>query len=309
MSATMRLSSLLVLISSASFACAVEPDPEPDRQAGVWLPGAGALPGTVSRVLTSEVTGRDYEISVALPLGYETSASTYPVLYALDANGEFGTVVETARLLIFEGTVPNLIVVGIGYPVANFLAATPLRAVDLTPTEDADFVRLVAEQFPDLPPLEGSGGAPGFLEFLRRELVPLIESEFRADSTGRALFGHSFGGLFALYALFHGEGTFERVIAGSPSLFWDRRVTFDYEADYARTNDFLAADLLLAVGMLEAGQFDMVANVEEFAEVLESRGHRGLSISTAIFEDETHMSVVPATISRGLRSVYGATAR
>ena len=57
------------------------------------------LERTESWVMTSKVTERDYQISIALPRGYGESTERYPVLYAVDANGQFGTVVESARLM------------------------------------------------------------------------------------------------------------------------------------------------------------------------------------------------------------------
>ena len=37
---------------------------------------------------------------------------------------------------------------------------------------------------------------------------------------------------------------------------------------------------------------------------LEARKYCELQVTTAYFEDETHISVIPATIGRGLRAVY-----
>jgi pimeloyl-ACP methyl ester carboxylesterase len=47
-----------------------------------------------------------------------------------------------------------------------------------------------------------TGGGGKFLSFLKQELIPLIDQTYRADPNGRVLVGHSYGGLFALYALF-----------------------------------------------------------------------------------------------------------
>ena len=71
-----------------------------------WQPGAGALAESMYRVITSEITGRTYEISVALPRGYDGSTETYPVLYTTDANGSFGTIVEATRILRISDEVP-----------------------------------------------------------------------------------------------------------------------------------------------------------------------------------------------------------
>ena len=282
----MRLIRLSPLFLFAAFACSAN---QGATETDVWEPFAGALADTQNRNLTSEITGRTYQISVALPRNYATSNETYPVLYAVDANGEFGTVVEAARLLHAEKTIPELIIVGIGYPVGWFNNAIAPRAVDLTPTED---------------PGEGSGGeASGFLEFIRQELIPLVELEFRAHPAGRALFGHSLGGLFALYALLEGEGTFERVIAGSPSIYWDDRVILQRESAYAESHESLPAQLFLSSGLLEDLP-ESVSDVKEFVAILDARNYTELQVKTAYFDDETHISVIPATISRGLRAIY-----
>jgi len=244
------------------------------------LPPSAFLDGVESRLVTSAVSGRTYQVSVALPRGYEASGEAYPVLYAVDANGEFGTVVEAARLLRLEELIPELLIVGIGYPVGRFFDASGPRAVDLTPTEDLDWERQAVEDFPEWPAPEGSGGAPAFLEFLQQELIPSIDAEFRTDPEDRALFGHSFGGLFAVHALLKGDGTFQRFIAGSPSLWWDGDITFQQEEEFAATHRELPARVFFSVGELEEGDPEiywghMVSDLQRFVEVVESRRYEG----------------------------------
>jgi enolase len=45
--------------------------------------------------------------------------------------------------------------------------------------------------------------------------------------------------------------------------------------------------------------------MKELAKILRERGYPGLHLTTHVFEGETHVSVVPATFSRGLREVFG----
>lgn len=261
-----------------------------------------------SRVVTSAMSGREYQISVALPLGYADSLDRYPVLYALDANGQFGTVAETARYLaaIDWAQIPELLVVGIGYPSGGrFVHSRSHRLYDLTPTNDAKWEARFTG------PSDGAGGGPDFLRFLREELFPLIDAEYRTDPSDRALYGHSVGGLFGLYALFEAPGTFQRVIAGSPSLWWDERFMFGLEDAYAGANDSLAARVFLSMGMLEADGVRpdgdcacMLSNLRDLAGILELRRYEGLVWQHHFFEGENHQSVVPATISRGLRFIY-----
>jgi hypothetical protein len=156
------------------------------------------------------------------------------------------------------------------------------------------FVRLICAA--------GEGGAwRGSLNSFVKELIPLVEMDFRAKPEGRALFGHSCGGDFAFYALLEGEGTFERVIAGSP----EPRLIRQLESDYAKSHDSLRAQLFVSTGLLLDGPFpENPSDFKEFVTVLNSRNYSELQMKTAYFEDETHITVIPATIGRGLRAVY-----
>lgn len=241
-------------------------------------------------MMTSE-DDRTYKISVALPAGYSESGSAYRVLYVTDANAEFGIAVETARL-----NAPGTVVVGIGYdnPGQGFAASGVPRTLDLTPT--------------DIGVATPSGGAPEFLSFLRDELVPRIEGDFHVDAGDRALMGHSFGGLFATYTLLHNEGLFQRFVIASPSLWWDEHTILDTENEYAAENDALDARVFLSVGSLEETTtgFPMTSDMTSFATTLADRGYAGLELGGHVFEDETHLSVIGASFSRGLRFIYAA---
>jgi len=270
---------------------------------------AAYLADTHSYVMQSAVTGRTYQVSIALPRGYGASSVAYPVLYALDANGEFGIVVETARFLQLQNLVPELVVVGIGYPVGHYFDATGLRAKDLTPTEDLAYEAWVSRERPNQIAPDGTGGAPAFLQFLTDELIPSVESEYRV-STDRGLFGHSFGGLFSFYAMLHGEGAFRRFIIASPAFWWGDRVSFAHEAAYAEANRSLPARAFFSVGLLEpedvpdAPWGEYISNLLEMVAVLEDRDYEGLEFTSETYPDELHTSVLPIAVTRGLRFIY-----
>ncbi len=165
--------------------------------------------GTESWITTSAITKRKYQISVALPPNYTTSGQVYPVLYATDANFHFGMLAETARAVRLENLIPDLIIVGIGWPVGHAINAIAPRSLDLTPTADPAWVEVGTRDWPKngWPAPEGSGGGPGFLRFIREELIPSIEQKYRANPSDRAYYGFSLGGLFGTYALLNNEGT------------------------------------------------------------------------------------------------------
>ena len=113
----------------------------------------------------SDTIDDTYRIFVASPLFVEPE-KTYPVIYVLDANGTFGMVMETARLLAFTEEIPPAYIVGIGYAVDFGLAgALSKRYRDLTPTEGGELEELT-RQMSSGNEIVMPGGGPLFLEFL-----------------------------------------------------------------------------------------------------------------------------------------------
>jgi predicted alpha/beta superfamily hydrolase len=203
--------------------------------------------------------------------------------------------------------VPQLLIVGVGYPVGGRQASLRgYRRWDLSPVRD--------EAWDAANPQGGdSGGGPEFLRFLREELAPLIEAGYRADPTDRAIYGHSMGGLFAIYALLEGEGAFRRAIAASPSLWWSEGYIFRLEQAYSESHSELEARLFMSMGMEEPDDrryasscCESITNLRRLAAILDQRQYRGLEFQYHLFEGENHQSVVPAGISRGLRSIYSS---
>jgi len=277
---------------------------------------AMSIAETETRLITSSVNGRTYEISIAFPGNYNEADSPYPILFVLDANHHFGTFVETARSLA-AGSFSEPIIVGVGYPVGRYINSFGTRAVDLTPSSDQEAIaaynkdnlemEALDKQLTKFPAMEGSGGGPDFLSFMLEELIPLIEAEYKASPNGRGLVGWSFSGLFALYAMFETEGVFERFIIVSPFLKWDEHMIFDMEKEYAETHTLLSARIFLTVGALEGDE--SIADHHKFYEALRAREYDGLSQRLFVADEETHMSVVPATIGKGLRFIYGGEKR
>jgi predicted alpha/beta superfamily hydrolase len=260
-------------------------------------------------LVTSARPKRKYQISVALPSGYATTHEPYPILFAADANAEFGTVVETARLLRVSKAIPDLVIVGIGYanPGQGFKASFALRSLDLTPTANPAMLALVqdfAKRY-GLPVPEAIGGAPDFLDFIRTELVPSIQRKYNVSHDDRAWFGHSWGGLFGVYAMLNNNGLFRRFLIGSPDLSWDDKVIFKSEEVYFASHKALPVRVFFAIGAEEEKADDpSVSDLRAFTAQLRARNYQGLDFDTQIFDGETHLSVIPTTISRGLRYIY-----
>jgi predicted alpha/beta superfamily hydrolase len=268
------------------------------------------LPHTEQHLILSKIVGDQFKISVALPRNYADTRENYPIVCLLDANIFFGLVTETAQLLQFGKEIPDCIIIGVGYPDDD--QHLGLRFRDLTPTPDEEGTReFLARVSQDRKaPIQywGSGEAKRFLAFLCQELIPYLHEQYRIDPEDSVLVGDSVGGLFALYTVFHQPEAFKRYVIGSPSIYHGDAITFDYEATYAKAHDDLPVTIFLAVGDLEAitepGFAAMVSNVARLTEILTSRKYPGLKLTMHIFDNETHLSVIPATMSRGLRTVF-----
>ncbi|MCG7852047.1 MAG: prolyl oligopeptidase family serine peptidase, partial [Methanosarcinaceae archaeon] len=264
------------------------------------------IPNTEVRMFSSSIVNQEFKIFIALPPNYTESKKSYPVLYVLDANMFFGMVTETVRMLEMVQEIPEMIIIGIGYPISDFRQTFAIRARDLTPSIDDEFIKKWLEgvsKHLDIPlEFQGTGGGSDFLKFIREEMIPFVHSNYRTNPENNVIFGHSLGGLFALYTLFHHPNTFKRYIIGSPAMYWDNKIMLTHEAKYAATHTDLPARVFLSVGSLEGSEgnshiIDIIKDIQILTKTLQDRGYDNLELKMHFFEGETHYSVIPATIS------------
>lgn len=264
-------------------------------------------------------SGAEFRIFISKP-SVPTPARGFPVVYCLDANAAFATFADALALQSArpEATgVDAAVIVGIGYPTE--VPLDPVRRTfDYTP--DVDRTRLAPR--PDKTAWPPTGGAAAFLAFIEGELKPAIAAEFSIDAARQALFGHSFGGLFALYALFHRPHAFRSFIAASPSIWFGGGAILESERAFSAALGERRRDVrvMIAVGALEQtlsareaaradgaeraqwlAQNGMVDNARAMADRLGALASRGVTATYAEFPGETHVSVLPAVISRALR--------
>lgn len=271
--------------------------------------------GSEVYMMESEGTGRQYRITVSLPLGYSaTTDERWPfnntpdkwsVVYVLDGNWYSGMVTDMIRPTAWCGSISDAIVVGIGYPEAEnpmevIHQTFTRRAHDLTPVVDETVEKHMEDQLGRPVP---NGDAANFLRFITDQLVPFIEQTYRADAVQRILVGHSYGGLFAAYSLFEAPDFFQTLIIGSPTLAYGNRFVFQQEANYAATHNSLAANVFIYVGDEEIVSIDdtTLTDTLKFAAILDSRKYEGLSITKWVFLEFNHCEVVAPGIHWGLK--------
>ncbi|HUU35887.1 MAG TPA: alpha/beta hydrolase-fold protein [Vicinamibacterales bacterium] len=171
---------------------------------------------TVGRV-TSAALGAVRDFSVRLPASYAREPRRrYPVIYVLDGPPLDGDTAAGAGRLAASGVAPELIVVGI----PNMRRGG--RARDFLPPS-LSFRRRDGSPF--------TGGADRFLRFLRDELVPRIDRDYRTKAP-RLLVGHSLGAIFVCYSLSAAPALFDARFAHSPAIWRDEDTIV---AEVART--------------------------------------------------------------------------
>jgi predicted alpha/beta superfamily hydrolase len=266
-----------------------------------------SIPGTEMRSFYSKILGQDMILFIKLPSGYyHDSQKLYPTWYFTDGNRSFPMLANIAS--IFEIPVPSepeVIIISIAYKIKDMADWGAWRTRDLTPTKvlslDSSWAktltRISGRQFE-----VNSGGAARFLECIEKEIIPFVESNYRGSAADRGIGGYSYGGLFSLYVLFVKPELFSIFYAGSPSIDYDNGILFNLEKEYFNSHKDLKAKLFMSAGEKESSP--MIDNMEKMTGLLESRKYPGLSVTTCVFQNETHQSCIPASIMRALRILY-----
>jgi predicted alpha/beta superfamily hydrolase len=242
--------------------------------------------------------GVTYRIFVSRPEG-KPPPQGYPVLFVLDANAMFAGFAEARRIHsgFAEGR-DKMIVVGIGYPVDKPYADR--RMEDFTPPFRSPKLAALYKDYE-------AGGREAFLDFITERLAPEIDGRYDTNLDRQSLYGHSLGGLFALYALYEKPEYFHAVIAASPSIWWDDQAILNDEAAFtqrlrsAEGRPQNLARLHLQVGELE-GTSVTVSDSIALARRLESLTGYGLRSSLEVFDDEIHLTVPSRSVTPSLRA-------
>ena len=176
--------------------------------------------------ITSIANGATYDIKVALPENFDASTNKYASIYVLDGEEIFGTVANKCKEMAERIGAANVLVVSIGYGRD--------RSIDYTPTKMSSV----------------TGGGPQFLSFIETELIPQIEANYRADTarSKRVILGHSYGGLLGAYAFSARNTIFGNYLLLSPSLWFDREVSFQHEKENRANNKGRDQLVFLGIG-------------------------------------------------------------
>ena len=239
--------------------------------------------------LKSSLLGEDIKLIIYLPENYQNSNKEYSVLYLLDGGFFINQAAAAVQFLsncpyIRQTLIPEFIVIGI---VSND------RNRDFTPTHMPVYEGM---KFPT------SGGANTFYNFLKKELMPFIEKEYRTKPH-QILAGWSLGGLFTIHTYLIHPGDFSAYLAISPSLWWDNQIVVKQTDAQIASHKLPDEKLTVTLGSLERG--DMQNSVKySFLPLMINASSKNTQFRYIEVQNEGHNTAPFLGLYEGLKSLY-----
>ncbi|MEO5563058.1 MAG: alpha/beta hydrolase-fold protein [Chitinophagaceae bacterium] len=231
---------------------------------------------TIRDSIYSDILKEKRIISIVLPEGYKKDAK-YDVLYVLDGEGNTELTKQIEEFVQRSDFMPQIILVGVHNTNRNR---------DLTPTNTS-----AESQY---------GGANNFLSFLEKELIPYITKKYEVKGSN-GLFGHSFGGLFAMYAFLTRPQVFETYLAADPSFWWDKGYMYTL-ANEKFDPAIHTKKALWITG--RGGKESEEMGIPSMDSILKSKAPAGLQWKVVDYPGETHNSVRFKSVYDGLKFFY-----
>ena len=243
--------------------------------------------------IDSEILNEERKLLIYVPK--RNSNKTYPVVYLLDGDSHFHSVVALIRQLGPKNRntmCPEMIVVGI---------SNTHRNRDLTPTKGE---------------LSNSGGGANFMSFIEKELIPHIDSKYPTKPY-RVFIGHSLGGLTVVNTLVHSPHLFNAYVAIDPSMWWNDKNLLTQIKNTTFNEKYANKTLFLAIANTIRKDMDIV-NVQkdttvttrhirallELDSYLNKDTQKKVSYKGTYYEDDDHGSIPLIAEYDALRYIF-----
>ncbi len=226
-------------------------------------------------------TDDTFVVHVSLPPNYDESKK-YPLVLMTDGVWRLSDHPELRPLMV-SGQVEDVILVSVGYP------------------NGYDYLKIRERDLLDQPDI--------YLQFLVENLMPYLCDTYSVDKGRVTLTGHSYGGYWGVYALFHcdtvGKNTFANYYIGSPSYQASTNRAFATDFDnwyFARSQTLNCAVYVTVGGEEEAGFIGMI---ERGVDGIDKHGYNGLQLEFEVIDGYDHNTVFKPSIKNTLMKFYG----
>ncbi|MTI41650.1 alpha/beta hydrolase [Fulvivirga lutimaris] len=276
------ISIMLLSVLSSGTVFGQEPKTIPERINFV-LPKIQVIP------ITDAQHGRSYDLYVKLPESYSGGEELrYPVIYYTDALWHIEMLSGTT-----EYQMENVILVGISWQ--KDLDNKLLKEAGAHVSRYRDY-SIKPSSNPEYQEKYQFGHAKDHLAFIRNDVIPYIESNYRTAPNNRTYFGYSLGGEFGAYALLTQQNTFNNYILGSPSLKGEIPFLSEIQPVSTLSQNALKANIFVSYGNLED---ELGKHTDAFISLLENKNDATLSLTHEIIEG-THQTAFPLTVVRSI---------
>lgn len=242
---------------------------------------------------------RHYKVWTAIP-NAAPPAEGYPILYALDGNAVMDRVSDSLLAQLTQKTPP--VIVAVGYQTTLPFDQNA-RAYDYRPT--------VKENSADSGwDSRKSGGSEAFRQLLQNTIVENVERGMKIDPRRRAIWGHSYGGLFIIDSWL-ASSRFRIYFSASPSLGRGNASLLDKMAE-AKADAFSQKSLYLMEGAVatqrvsSAGAEETRGNVLQTVSLLKKKG---VAVNWWPYPGLSHGEMFNASLQSALLKVADGTLR
>jgi len=140
------------------------------------------------------------------------------------------------------------------------------------------------------------------LSFLKDQLIPFINENYKNSTASRTIIGHSFGGLFAIYTLQTHPDLFENYLIIGASLSMNSSEFLEIGKFGNLSNSEREIKMFNSYGDLEP-IFTKKAN-NKLSEILQEDGFDHITYHLKHYPDESHSSVLKEAIYDGLNFIF-----
>jgi len=220
----------------------------------------------------SDVLNEDRDILIYLPDDYTHSQRKYPVIYLLDGNYFFLPTAGMVEFLSKINNAPKMIVAAI----------------------------VNTDRFRDFSP-SPSGDAARFSSFLKNELIPYMNKNYRTESYN-IFMGHSMGGLFVIYTLLNEPQLFNAYFAMSPALHMNGRSEVS-KADQV-FNSQVSLKKFLFITYSNGDGKNIRSSTDEVVHILEEHAPQDLKWKFHFLPNDRHNTSPIRSVYNGLEFLF-----
>lgn len=230
--------------------------------------------------IDSKILNENRKLLVRLPIDYNNSQKSYPVIYRLDGNLDLfiETVGVIHRLAYMEKVIPDMIVV---------MIENINRNRDMMPTATKYFKSEI--------------GAGNFKNFIQNELVPHIENTYRTTNN-KVLCGQSLSAIFTLYYFLSSPETFNSYIVCSGGFLDCENYFLELTNEMLKKKLENSRKIFLTHGLTDFLDPEGVTNkqLSNFNEMLQSND--SIISKYKVYQDDGHVPY--QSLYHGLKFVY-----